>query len=145
MYMHICSATSAMWCALHAMTSWGCRAAAMCAVPGPPVATTGAMPWSSWWTPSVFRARTLAMAAPIGRCITTVKATARVCPHMPCRCPGQACGFVGSISPPCTDGPAQPRLRLVLASALNSVMVSISSPLSVLLRTKSPRNSTCSC
>jgi hypothetical protein len=33
----------------------------------------------------------------------------------------------------------------VLASALNSVMVSISSPLSVLLRTKSPRNSTCSC
>ncbi|KAG2624706.1 hypothetical protein PVAP13_3KG152000 [Panicum virgatum] len=87
-----------MWCALHAMTSWVCRAAATFVLPGPQVATTGATPWSSWWTPSVFRARTLAMAALTGRVYHNREGHAQVCPHMPCRCPGQACGFVGSMA-----------------------------------------------
>ena len=149
--MHICSAMSAMWCALHAMTSWGCRAAAMFVVPGPQVATAGATPWSSWWAPSVFRARTLAMAAPTGRRITTVKTTHGRAPTCRAAALARPAALLApwrrycAILPSCTNGPAQPRLRLVLASTLNSVTVSILSPPSVLLQTKSPRISTCSC
>lgn len=151
MCMHLCSATSAMWCALHAMTSLGCQEAAMCAAPRPQGATNGATPWNRWWTPSVFRVCTLPMAARRGQYITTVKATPRHARMHHATALAWPAALLAPqqlyciILPTCTDGPAQLRIRLVLASTLNLLMASISSPLPVLVQTKAPQISTCSC
>jgi hypothetical protein len=54
--------TWGMWCARRAVTSSGTTAGAMCAA-APPVASTGATPWSARWSPPASRARTRPTAA----------------------------------------------------------------------------------
>lgn len=73
---YLCSVTRAMWCVRHAVTSLHQLASAMY-VALPQAATTGAMPWSVWWSPSASHARTRPMAATPSQPTTTTMATAR--------------------------------------------------------------------
>lgn len=128
------SVTRAMWCARRAVKSLRQRAGAMFAAL-PRITTTGATPWSAWWSPSVSHARMQPMAVVPGQLTTISMSTARrVHMHHAAAQARTAASLVlqrrsWTTSPAHMDGLPPPRSEPLRHAAFPSTMDSTSSSL----------------